>query len=322
MRRPALHFLRCVRLVWCAAFCLSAARSTFAQTASQDVDRAQLLQSQSRLQQDPYGPENGVADDGRAAASPNDPDLGEQEILKRKENYEPFTASIGAPFYYTSNVALARRGAEGDFLVAPSVSFTYAPRITRTFFAEVSVQQQMFYYSRFGELDFGSFDIRAGVVYYLPQFHNLSLRASYEFNRLTNDSFEEFYSNHTILLGAELPFRIGRAQQVSVGAEASLSFYADPDGPQRHEFNFYVGYAVNLTRSLSLDAVGRIFLRDYVDQDRTDVSEVLSLGANYRFTRWLTGGIVSSLASSQSSRSIYDYNVANIGGAVSFTIKF
>ena len=296
--------------------------SALAQNASQDVDRAQLLRNQARMQQDPYSEENGVANDGRAVASPNDPDLGEQEILKRVERYEPFTASVGAPFYYTSNVALARRHAEGDFLVAPAASFTYAPRITRTLFAEVSVQQQMFYYDRFSNLDFGSFDLRVGLVYYLPQVHNLVLRAEYDFNRLTTDSFDEFYSNHSIYLNAELPFRIGRAQQVSVGADANLSFNADPGGPQRNEYDIYIGYAVNLTRSLSLNAVGRIFIRDYDEQDRVDVSEVLALSANYRFTKWFTAGIVSTLAASQSNQSVFDYKVANIGGAVTFSVKF
>ena len=293
-----------------------------AQSAGNDVDRAQLLQSQRRLAQDPYSDVNGVADDGRAEASPNDPDLGEQEILKRAEHYEPFTATLAAPFYYTSNVALARHHAQGDFLVAPAASFTYAPRLTRTLYGEITVGQQMFYYDRFSGLDFGSFDVRVGLAYSLPQLHNLTLRAQYDFNRLTNDSFREFYSNHTIFLTAELPFRIGRAQQVSFGASTNLSFYATPDGPQRHEFDLYVGYAVNLTRALSLDAVGRIFIRDYVNGDRTDVSEVLALSATYRFTRWFSGGLVSTYASSQSSDSVFDYNVANVGGAVNFAVKF
>lgn len=305
-----------VSLVCCTGF------SLFAQTATQDIDRAQMLRNQGRLQQDPYSQENGVADDGRAAASPNDPDLGEQQILKRAEHYEPFTASIGAPFYYTSNVALVRRGEQGDFLVAPDVSLSYAPRITRTFFGEITVQQEMFYYDRFSNLDFGSFDLRLGFVYYLPQLHNLVLRAEYDFNRLTDDSFDEFYSNHSILLSAELPIRIGRAQQITFGADANLSFYADPGGPQRSEFDVFAGYAVNLTRAFSLNAAARLFIRDYYEQDRVDVSEVLALSANYRFTKWFTAGVVSTFASSQSSQSVFDYDVANVGGAVTFAVKF
>lgn len=299
-----------------------ASTGVLAQTATQDVDRARLLQNQTRLQQDPYGEANGVADDGRAEASPNDPDLGEQEILKRSQYYQPFTASVTAPFYYTSNVALSRRGEQGDFLVAPAASFTYAPRISKTFFGEITIGQQMFYYDRFSELDFGSFDVRIGAAYYLPQLHNLTLHAQYVFNRLTTDSFDEIFTNHSFFFNVELPFRIGRAQQVSFGADADFSFYANEDAPQRHEFDLYVGYAVNLTRSLSLDAVGRLYVRDYVNGDRTDVSELLALSATYRFNKNFSVGLVSTFASSQSSQSVFDYNVANLGGSVNFTLKF
>ena len=316
--------LICTRslIVGIALFCSAVPLCVFGQSPTQDVDRARLLQNQTRLQQDPYGEENGVADDGRATASPNDPDLGEQEILKRSQYYQPFTASVTTPFYYTSNVALSRRNEQGDFLVAPAASFTYAPRITKTFFGEITIGQQMFYYDRFSELDFGSFDVRIGAAYYLPQLHNLTLHAQYVFNRLTTDNFDEFFTNHSLFFNAELPFRIGRAQQVTFGADADFSIYANEDAPQRHEFDLYVGYAVNLTRSLSVDAVGRIYLRDYVNVDRTDVSELLAVSATYRFTKWFSAGVVSTFGSSQSNQSIFDYNIANIGGSVTFAVKF
>src|SRR4030088_1712183 len=89
-------------------------------------DRAQLLRSSPPPPADPYSEENGV-DNGRAAESPNDADIGEQEILKRIERYEPFTASVAVPFYYTSNVALVRNGEQSDVLIAPAAGVTYAP---------------------------------------------------------------------------------------------------------------------------------------------------------------------------------------------------
>ena len=95
-------------------------------------DRAQLLRPPTSPT-DPYSEENGV-DDGRAAESPNDPDIGEQEILKRIERYEPFTVSISTPFYYTSNVALTRIAERGDVLFAPAAAITYSPRFTGTLF--------------------------------------------------------------------------------------------------------------------------------------------------------------------------------------------
>lgn len=285
-------------------------------------DRAQLLRSPVGPQTDPYSEENGV-EDGRAVESPNDPDIGEQEILKRIERYEPFTVSIATPFYYTSNVALARTAEMSDAVFAPAVGITYSPRFTRTLFGSFTVQRQEFYYDKFSALDFGSFDFRAGLFYILPKLHNLMLRAEYGYNRLTfSNSFNDFFSNHSLFLGAELPFRIGRAQQFSLGADTNVSLHADPSPPRRHEFDVYAGYSVRITRALTLGAVGRIFVRDYNNIDRSDVSEVLALTANYRITKCFSAGAATTLAWSQSSRSVFDYKVANIGGALSLSFKF
>ena len=292
---------------------------------AQDVsvqDRAQLLRSPATSQGDPYSEENGV-DNGQAVESPNDPDIGEQEILKRIERYEPFTVSIATPFYYTSNVALTRTAEQGDVLFAPAIGITYAPRFTGTLFGSFTLQRQEFYYDKFPALDFGSFDFRAGLFYILPKLHNLMLRGEYGYNRLTfSNSFNDFFSNHSIFLGAELPFRIGRAQQFSLGVDTNVSLHAEPSPPRRHEFDVYAGYSVRVTRALTLSAVGRIFVRDYRSIDRTDVSEVLALTANYRITKYFSAGAASTFAWSQSSRSVFDYNVANIGGALSLSFKF
>jgi hypothetical protein len=290
----------------------------------QDVsvqDRAQLLRPPVS-QTDPYSEENGV-ENGRAVESPNDPDIGEQEILKRIERYQPFSVSISAPFYYTSNVALARNAEMSDIVFAPAAGITYAPRFTRTLFGTFTLQRQEFYYDKFGALDFGSVDFRAGLFYVLPKLHNLMLRGEYGYNRLTfSNSFNDFFSNHSLFLGAELPFRIGRAQQFSLGVDTNVSLHAEPSPPRRHEFDFYAGYSVRITRALTLGAVGRIFVRDYNSIDRTDVSEVLSLSANYQIAKCFSAGAATTLAWSQSSKSVFDYNVANIGGALSFSFKF
>ena len=293
-----------------------------AQTPTQDVDRAQFLRNQTLMHGDPYSMENGV-DEGHAVESPNNPDIGEQEILKRVERYQPFTASSGMPFYYTSNVALAKRGEQSDVLIAPAAGVTYAPRITSTFYGAITAQQQYFYYNRFSELNFGSTDFRAGFTYLLPKLHNLNFRAEYDYNRLTfENSFDDFFSNHSLFVSAELPFRFGRAQQLSIGADANVSIHAEPDAPRRNDFDFYAGYAVNLTRCLSLDAVGRVFARNYYDGDRVDVSEVFALSANFRVTKCFSASAASTFAWSQSNHSVFDYSVANIGGAVSFSFHF
>ena len=303
------------------AMALMTSRFAAAQTADQSQNRAELLRSQPSPSYAPGAPSG--EEEGYAIASPNDKDLGEQQILKRKEEYQPFIFSVSSAIYYTSNVALTRSGEEDDVLFTPGIVFTYQPRLAKTIYAEVGVAQQFFLYDRFSELNFASFDAIVGVVYYLPQFHNLSLRARYDYNRLTDtDNFDEFFVDHAYILSASIPFRINRAQQIAVGIDADLSFWSHPDAPQRNDYSAFVGYSVNLSRHFSIDATGRLAVRDYHFGDRTDVSEILALSANYRIGEWFIVSLLSSFAWNQSNQSVFDYSVANVGGGATFIIRF
>ena len=314
------HLMRAVLLsAVCAAIASVHAQSP---VAGQAVNRAELMRHDAALGQ---GPSQGTtgADGNYAPESPNDPDLGEQAILKRQDTYQAFTFSAGIPIFYTSNVALSNTNEQGDAVFAPAVGFAYTPRIKPTLFLNFSVGLQEFYYNEFDALDFGSFDARAGLTYLLPKLHDLSLHAEYAYNRLTtSNSFDEFFSSHGLNFNADLPFRIDRAQQISVGLDAFVNLHSEPSGPGRHDFDFYVAYAVNLARAVTLNAIGRVALRDYTDSNRTDVSEVLSLGVTYHFGQWWSLAATGTFAHSDSNQDVFDYDVANVGGALSFVFHF
>ncbi|HEY3662567.1 MAG TPA: hypothetical protein VGL24_05385 [Chthoniobacterales bacterium] len=304
-------------------FLLVLACPRLAQAQTSDADRARLLTSQSTAPQIPGSVSSNGVDQGYAAASPNDSDLGEQAILKRVEKYEPFTLETGVPIYYTSNVALVDRGRVSDVIIAPVIGITYAPKISKTLYGEFTLRQQFFYYQDFSSFNFASFDAIAGLVYYMPKLSNLTLRANIDYNRLTGtDNFDDFFSNYALGLSAEVPIRIGRAQQISFGADASISLYATPSPPQRNDFGVYVGYSVNLARNFSLNAAGRLVVRPYDTGGRTDVSEVLALSANYRIRDWLTLSALTTFVANQSNRSAFDYEVFNIGGGITLSWKF
>jgi len=314
--------------ILCVLFFISANKG-LAQTANQ----AQLAREQAPSPFPPTTPPSAV-EGGHVVAAPGDADLGEQQILKRVEEYQPFTISLGAPFYWTSNVALTRSGEQSDFVVAPAAAAFYEPRITPTLFGLIDVREQLFYYDKFDSFDFGSFDVEAGFRYLVPQWHNLLLRVEYDYNRLTKkDSFEAFFQNHGFIVNAEIPFRLGRAQQLSLGADVNISAAAEESGQppspnvnaisaRRNDYEVYAGYSVVLARSFFVNAVGRIVVRQYWEGDRTDVNEILALSANYQVNKFLTVSAVSTLAANQSNHSVFDYKVANLGGAVALSVKF
>ncbi len=299
--------------------------------AAQTADQAQLTREQAPSAFPPTAAPTG-AEGGNAAAAPGDADLGEQQILKRVEEYQPFTISVGAPFYWTSNVALTRSGAQSDFVVAPTAAAFYEPRITNTLYGLLDVREQLFYYDRFDNFNFGSFDVEVGFRYLVPQWHNLLLRVEYDYNRLTEkNTFEAFFQNHAFIIDASVPFHFGRAQTLTLGAYANISAAAEESGQppninaisaQRSDYGTYLGYSANLTRSFFINAVGTLVVRQYYEGGRDDLSEILALTANYRVNKYLTVSAVSTLAASQSNQSVFDYQVANLGGAVALQVKF
>jgi hypothetical protein len=298
---------------------------------AQTANQAQLTREQAPSAFPPTVPPTG-AGGGNVVAAPGDADLGEQQILKRVEQYQPFTISAGAPFYWTSNVALTRSGEQSDFIVAPAVAAFYEPRITSTLYGLIDVREQLFYYDRFDNFNFGSFDFEVGFRYLVPQWHNLLLRVEYDYNRLTEkNSFAAFFQNHAFIIDAAVPFQFGRAQTLTLGAFANISAAAEESGQppninaisaQRSDYGTYLAYSANLTRSFFINAVGTLVVRQYYEGGRDDISEILALTANYRVNKYLTVSAVSTLAASQSNQSVFDYQVANLGGAVALQVKF
>lgn len=313
------NFSKVVSAFFCATLLTVAPAQTKAQTAA-DADRAQLLQNQI---QPPVGTLPEGVENGHAALSPNDADLGEQAILKRSEAYQPFTILVNTPFFYTSNVALTPHHELSDFVVAPAVGIFYEPRITKTLSGFVDVREQIFYYGKYDSFNFASMDVEAGLSYVVPQAHNLVLRAEYDFNRLTDDDLDSaFFDNHQIIVSGEVPFRINRAETLSLGADVNWSVGADHQSPRRNDYEAYASYFANITRAFSLNAVGRVVLRQYHQNDRDDLSEIFSLNASYRLASWCSISAITSIARSDSNQDQFDYNVANAGGALSLTVKF
>src|SRR5207237_8535330 len=149
---------------------------------------------------------------------------GAHQVLKPVYAYQPIQICAGAPEDWTSNVALTRSGEQSDFVVAAAVAALYEPRIPGTLYGLVDVREQLFYYDRFDNFNFGSFDVEVGLRYLVPQWHNLLLRVDYDYNRLTEkNSFAAFFQNHAFIIDASVPFQLDRAQTLTLGAFANIS---------------------------------------------------------------------------------------------------
>jgi hypothetical protein len=300
---------------------LAFVKTTAGQT-TQSIDRAQMARDQNLGVPGPSPTPTGTGQ-LEMVTSPNDPDIGEQQLLRRTEGYQPFVVSVSIPIYWTSNVALTNSGEQGDLLTSPVAAVGYQPRITNNLSGYVGVREQQFYYKRLHDFDFGSFDVDVGLTYTVPQFYHVILHIGYDYNRLTDKhSFDAFFENHMLVLSAELPLRISRAQQLSIGLDGNISLTAVPEPPRRHDFDAYVAYTVQMTRALSISGSGRVVLHEYLHGDRRDVTEMVALNVNYTLANWFSASALASYAANQSNHSVFDYEVGDLGGALSFSIRF
>jgi len=287
--------------------------------AQSQLDRAQLAR--------PYNDQadaNGVVD-GRALSTPNDPDMGDQKVLGHATTDQPWNISASIPFYYTSNAALVRSNASNDFIFAPKVSLSYQPRLAGELFLTLNADEQNFVYARHDDLNFASFDGQAGLSYYLPQVNNLVLRALYDYEFLTDAMERESgtFSSHGVTFNIELPLALGQNQRFAIGLDSRIGLATHPDRSQRNELNPYLDYSLALSRSVTLEAYADFWLRRYQnDGSRREGGGSAALGASYHFSNWLTGSVLGSFAANRSNESFYNYNVANLGGTVTFAIKF
>ncbi len=295
-----------------------------AQTPMSDVDRAQWMREQAGGPTIDTGNTAGV-ENGEAVSTPNDSDMGVQQILKRQSTaYQAFTISAGAPVYYTSNAQLMKHGSRADVIVAPVAAIYYEPKIADNLYAFADARYQQFYYGNFPDFDFASLDLEVGLIYTVPTLHDLILRGEYDYNRLSQSDRigDEFFQNHSIILNAELPFQLSRDARVSIGTDANISVAADHQAPRRNDYDAYAGYGVFLTRQFIFSATGRIVVRDYYEGNRVDVCPIASLTATYRLTPWWDVSVIGTFAHNNSNHDNLDYDVANLGGAMAFAIKF
>ena len=76
-----------------------------------------------------------------------------------------------------------------------------------------------------------------------------------------------------------------------------------------------------MSRAFSIDTAFRVVLKPY-EVDRTDVSELLALSANYRISDWLSLTAISTFGWNQSTVDGFDYSVVNLGATVAVTVRF
>ena len=250
-------------------------------------------------------------------------DIGEQQILKRIEQWQAFILSANAALFHTDNVALGSTAEQNDHYMTASLGLSYQPRITKTLLGEFSINQSVYRYDEFRQLDFDGLSMDLGLVLSVPKLANSMLFIRYSYDRLTDTrEHHEFYTSHAISFGIHKIFSLSKAHYFYLGASYDLSIDTVPLLPQRDQFSIYGGYSLNITRSIRFAASHKSTFYDYRSGGREDWNHLYSLSANYYLTKWFYLTASAALYQNDSNLGIFNYEAINYGLGLGVQVKF
>ena len=254
---------------------------------------------------------------------PGDYEYGEQIVLARRANFEPWNISLDAEYFFTDNVALASTGELQDFYLRTGALARYTNRISGDWFLNTSLDAHTILHERFDVLDFLLVKAEAGVLYRVPWLADTFLSAGYVGYWISEaDLSTEAFGNHAMSFGAQKVWKPARAMQIVLGLSGEYSLDAEPSSPQRHEYTAYLGYRLRLTDELTLSASYRLGYYDYPVIDRQDWNYVLVVGASYDLTRYARVSLSASSTWNRSSTSFFDYDNIVSGVSLSLHLEF
>ena len=272
---------------------------------------------------DLQGQRNAPQAEGISAPGITDDAFGAQVLFKRQEVPRYFNAFAEIGAFTTNNVALTKANPLQDSFLVATAGASFSRPFAYNLRFDLSARASGYRYDKFSQLDFQSTDLSAGAAWAPPLLRGAEMFARYTFTDLTTAVHtREFYKNHAILLGIQKVIPFSRAQSVYFGGSAQWSF-ADPKPAGRDEYTAFAGYRVQLTRHVDADLSYRYSRYVYCfAQGRHDNNQTLSLGLHYYPTEWLSFSTTGFLAADRSNRKAFDYDVANLGVGLQFSLSF
>ena len=283
--------------------------------------------TQSRLFTNPSAPgttafdANGNALDNSGAISSGDDSFGAQIILKNQERPKSLIVFGDVAGFYTNNVDLTPSRTRSDFFLASNVGAAWRPTISRGLFAEISAASSIFRYDRASELDFERITLGAALTWLVPHTPDIVAFARYDFTELLDSASSELLQDHAFTIGGQRTFVFGRSHSLAAGISGVLGI-STPRSQERDQAGIYAAYHLQITRSVDADLLYRYAAQFYDEDGRVDHNQTLSFAIGYYPVRWLRVDASISAARNDTNRSVFQYEVINVGSGLRFSIRF
>ena len=281
---------------------------------------------QSRLfQNTPTATNQAVNADGTALAEDDsdssDDSFGTQVILKPRERIRTFFFSADASDFYTSNAALTPDDTIDDGFLVANAAFSWNPRISPRLEGQLSIRSSIFRYHSNSALNFVNLGLGGGLFWSPENFGGVSLFARYDLVELFDRHSEEILRDHTLTLGGQRTFALGRNQALILGATV-MGGVSDPSSAQRQQAGIFLGYHVQITRALDTELFYKVAYHNYNVAGRNDFNQILSWNLRYRLWQCADLSAFLSFGSNRSDQSAFDYDVLTAGSGVGLIVRF
>lgn len=282
----------------------------------------------SRPDYDPAAiePESAIQDPGFAPFSPADSDLGVQQILGSYKGRPPVNFTLETSLNYTTSApGEIQPDDDESWFSASRMNLTWSPRITRGWFADIGLAQELFRFEESDAIDFENFEPHLGVLKSFPEFDDLIFFARYEYQRITGGSISESdYSGQRIRIGLQKDFLLTSRHQFSTGLDGAFGITANDEEEEQNNFTADLSYTYWIANNLSamLSWTGTFW--DYQEDGREDLSQIMEIG--FRWTPCDNAVIYNNLFytnnSSNADFGAYDYDAWQTGIGIGVNFSF
>jgi hypothetical protein len=155
----------------------------------------------------------------------------------------------------------------------------------------------------------------------VPRAGGIIAFARYDFTELLDTDGKQLVQDHAFTFGGQKTFVFGRSHFLTIGATGVFG-KSTPRSQERDQAGVHTAYHLQMTRSLGADLLYRYAAEFYRENGRLDHNQTLSLSVGFSATQWLRIEGSISAARNESNRSLFDYDVLNLGSGVRLGIKF
>lgn len=256
--------------------------------------------------------------------SSGESDIGQQLILKREEDTDPFMVWLDSSGFWTDNAANVNEGNIEDFFLVAGVNIAWQQALGGRFYADVYVAQHWYRYDELRALDYESGEASAGILIALPELANSILHVHYYYQRVTQNITEDaIYETHNVRVGLNKKFVINRLSSVSTALLSSFAISADPKELQRHEHSFSTGYSLKVSSHWTLALFYRLAYYDYINLDgRYDWYHNFGTALTWRPCENFEVSLGYNFSLNESNYDVFSYQAHLAGPSVVASYKF